>query len=121
MAEVQQKEIQDEKERKKDMQRKRRRENTVRQEMQKKLEAERKASKAQEPGEKAKFLREAERAQKKIRTTKRALEGGDGQDELGEVTPLAPNLEGGTTSQFHIGRSSPSRRRSGRAGPVTPS
>ncbi|CAP80344.1 putative DNA helicase ino80 [Penicillium rubens] len=119
MAEVQQKEIQDEKERKKDMQRKRRRENTVRQEMQKKLEAERKASKAQEPGEKAKFLREAERAQKKIRTTKRALEGGDGQDELGEVTPLAPNLEGGTTSQFHIGRSSPSRRRSGRAGPVT--
>ncbi|CAI7638891.1 unnamed protein product [Penicillium palitans] len=119
MAEVQQKEIQDEKERKKDMQRKRRRENTVRQEMQKKLEAERKASKAQEPGERAKFLREAERAQKKIRTTKRALEGGDGQDELGEVTPLAPNLEGGTTSQFHIGRSSPSRRRSGRAGPVT--
>jgi DNA helicase INO80 len=119
MAEVQQKEVQDEKERKKDMQRKRRRENTVRQEMQKKLEAERKASKALEPGEKAKFLREAERAQKKIRTTKRALEGGNAQDELGEVTPLAPNLEGGTISQFHIGRSSPSRRRSGRAGPST--
>ncbi|KAJ5775711.1 uncharacterized protein N7511_000722 [Penicillium nucicola] len=119
MAEVQQKEVQDEKERKKDMQRKRRRENTVRQEMQKKLEAERKASKALEPGEKAKFLREAERAQKKIRTTKRALEGGNAADELGEVTPLAPNLEGGTVSQFHIGRSSPSRRRSGRAGPST--
>ncbi|OGE57279.1 hypothetical protein PENARI_c002G04408 [Penicillium arizonense] len=119
MAEVQQKEVQDEKERKKDMQRKRRRENTVRQEMQKKLEAERKASKALEPGEKAKFLREAERAQKKIRTTKRALEGGNAQDELGEINPLAPNLEGGTISQFHIGRSSPSRRRSGRAGPST--
>ncbi|CEJ60575.1 Putative Chromodomain-helicase-DNA-binding protein [Penicillium brasilianum] len=119
IAEVQQKEIQDEKERKKDMQRKRRRENTVRLEMQKKLEAERKADKAQDSAEKAKFLREAERAQKKIRSTKRALEGGSAQDELGEVTPLAPNLEGGTTSSFHIGRGSPSRRRSGRAGPVT--
>ena len=119
VAEVQQKEIQDEKERKKDMQRKRRRENTVRLEMQKKLEAERKADKAQDSAEKAKFLREAERAQKKIRSTKRALEGGNAQDELGEVTPLAPNLEGGTTSSFHIGRGSPSRRKSGRAGPVT--
>ncbi|KAJ5104986.1 Helicase C-terminal [Penicillium alfredii] len=119
IAEVQQKEVQDEKERKKDMQRKRRRENTVRLEMQKKLEAERKADGAQDSAEKAKFLREAERAQKKIRSTKRALEGGNAQDELGEVTPLAPNLEGGTTSSFHVGRSSPSRRRSGRGGPVT--
>ncbi|KAJ5709199.1 Helicase C-terminal [Penicillium malachiteum] len=117
VTEVHQKEVHDEKERKKDMQRKRRRENTVRQEMQKKLEAERKADNAQDSAEKAKFLREAERAQKKIRSTKRALEGGSAQDELGEVTPLAPNLEGGTTSSFHIGRSSPSRRRSGRAGP----
>lgn len=116
IAEVQQKEIHDEKERKKDMQRKRRRENTVRQEMAKKLDAERKADNAQDATEKAKYLREAERAQKKIRSTKRALEGGSAQDELGEVTPLAPNLEGGTTSSFHIGRSSPSRRRSGRAG-----
>ncbi|KAJ5263557.1 Helicase C-terminal [Penicillium angulare] len=119
IAEVQQKEIHDEKERKKDMQRKRRRENTVRLEMQKKLEAERKADNAQDSAEKAKFLREAERAQKKIRSTKRALEGGNPQDELGEVTPLAPNLEGGTTSSFHIGRNSPSRRRSGRPGPST--
>lgn len=114
IAEVQAKEVQDEKERKKDMQRKRRRENTVRQEMQKKLDAEEKADRAQDSTEKAKFLREAERAQKKIKSTKRALEGGDAPDELGEVTPLAPNLEGGTTSSFHIGRSSPSRRRSAR-------
>lgn len=119
IAEVQQKEVQDEKERKKDMQRKRRRENTVRLEMQKKLEAERKADKAQDSAEKAKFLREAERAHKKIKSTKRALEGGNEKDELGEVTPLAPNLEGGTTGSFHIGRSSPSRRKSGRGGPVT--
>ncbi|KAE8146018.1 SNF2 family N-terminal domain-containing protein [Aspergillus avenaceus] len=119
IAEVQAKEIQDEKERKKDMQRKRRRENTVRLEMQKKLEAERKANKAQDSAEKAKFLREAERAQRKIKTTKRALEGVTAPEEIGEVTPLAPNLEGGTTSSFHIGRSSPSRRKSGRGGPVT--
>lgn len=121
IADVQRKEIQDEKERKKDMQRKRRRENTVRLETQKKLEAERKASKAEDLAEKEKFLREAEKAQKKIKTTKRALERGNAPDEISEVTPLAPNLEGGTTSSFHIGRgtSPPARRKSGRAGPVT--
>ncbi|KAJ6107779.1 Helicase C-terminal [Penicillium sp. IBT 18751x] len=119
IAEVQQKEIQDEKERKKDMQRKRRRENTVRLEMQKKMEAERKAGQTEDSVEREKFLREAERAHKKIKSTKRALEGGNAQEELGEVTPLPPNYEGGTTSSFHIGRSSPSRRRSGRGGPVT--
>ncbi|KAI2867276.1 hypothetical protein CBS76997_7253 [Aspergillus niger] len=119
VAEVQAKEIQDEKERKKDMQRKRRRENTVRMEMQKKKEAEAKAHEAQDSAEKAKFLREAERAQRKIKTTKRALEGITAPEEISEVTPLAPNLEGGTTSSFHIGRGSPSRRKSGRGGPVT--
>lgn len=119
VSEVQAKEVQDEKERKKDMQRKRRRENTVRMEMQKKLEAELKANETQDSAEKAKFLREAERAQRKIKTTKRALEGVTSPEEIGEITPLAPNLEGGTTSSFHIGRSSPSRRKSGRGGPVT--
>lgn len=121
IADVQRKEIQDEKERKKDMQRKRRRENTVRLETQKKLEAERKANKAEDSAEKEKFLREAEKAQKKIRTTKRALEKGTAADEISEVTPLAPNLEGGTTSSFHISRGStpPSRRKSGRLGTST--
>ncbi|KAL4942120.1 hypothetical protein BDV06DRAFT_169023 [Aspergillus oleicola] len=120
VSEVQAKEVQDEKERKKDMQRKRRRENTVRMEMQKKLEAELKANETQDSAEKAKFLREAERAQRKIKTTKRALEGVTSPEgEMTEITPLPPNLEGGTTSSFHIGRSSPSRRKSGRGGPVT--
>ncbi|KAL4980233.1 SNF2 family N-terminal domain-containing protein [Aspergillus desertorum] len=119
ISEVQAKEIQDEKERKKDMQRKRRRENTVRMEMQKKLEAELKANETQDSAEKARFLREAERAQRKIKTTKRALEGVTEPEEIGEITPLAPNLEGGITSSFHIGRSSPSRRKSARSGPVT--
>ncbi|KAK2766040.1 putative DNA helicase ino80 [Arachnomyces sp. PD_36] len=116
--EVQQKEVQDEKERKKDMQRKRRRENTVRQETQKKLEAERNANQAEDTTEKERFLREAEKAQKKIKTTKRALERGNGPDEISEVTPLAPNLEGGTTSSFHVANKSspPPKKRSGKSG-----
>ena len=93
------------------MQRKRRRENTVRTEMQKKLDAEQKANSAQDSAERDKFLKEADRAQRKIKTTKRALEGATTPEEIGEVTPLAPNLEGGTTSSFHIARASPSRKK----------
>lgn len=121
IADVQRKEIQDEKERKKDMQRKRRRENTVRLETQKKLEAERKAHRAEDSAEKEKFLREAEKAQKKIRQTKKVLEKGNTSDEISEVTPLAPNLEGGTTGSFHIGKDTlpPTKRKPPRGGPVT--
>lgn len=117
-SEVQQKEVQDEKERKKDMQRKRRRENTVRQEMQKKMEAERNADQAEDTTEKERFLREAEKAQKKIKSTKRALERGNAPEEISEVTPLAPNLEGGTTSSFHVANKSspPPKKRSGKSG-----
>ncbi|QKX60870.1 uncharacterized protein TRUGW13939_08016 [Talaromyces rugulosus] len=117
IAEVHRKEIQDEKERKKDMQRKRRRENTVRLETAKKLEAERKANRAAEPAERDKFLREAEKAQKKIKGVKRALERGNQPEEISEVTPLAPNMEGGTTSSFHIGKggSASAKRKAARA------
>ena len=103
------------------MQRKRRRENTVRLETQKKLEAERKAHRAEDSAEKEKFLREAEKAQKKIRQTKKVLEKGNTSDEISEVTPLAPNLEGGTTGSFHIGKdtSPPTKRKPARAGAVT--
>ena len=86
-------------------------------ETQRKAEAERKANETQDSVTKAKLLREAERAQKKIKSTKRALEGITAPEEIGDITPLAPNLEGGTTSSFHIG--SPSRRKSGRGGPST--
>ena len=115
--EVQTKEVHAEKERKKDMQRKRRRENTMRSEMQKKTDAEQKADAAQDSTEREKFLKEAERAHKKIKTTKRALEGGTPPEDIGEITPLAPNLEGGTTSSFHVGRTaSPSRKKPARTG-----
>ncbi|PGH15786.1 hypothetical protein AJ79_02166 [Helicocarpus griseus UAMH5409] len=115
--EVQQKEIQDEKERKKDMQRKRRRENTVRLETQKMDEARQKAFEAEDAAERERLMREVEKSRKKIKSTRRALERGNEPEEISEVTPLAPNLEGGTTSTFHVAsRSPPPRRKSGKLG-----
>ncbi|OAX80966.1 hypothetical protein ACJ72_04695 [Emergomyces africanus] len=115
--EVQQKELQDEKERKKDMQRKRRRENAVRLETQKMDEARQKAFKAEDAAEKERFMREVEKSHKKIKSTKRALERGNEPEEISEVTPMAPNLEGGTTSTFHVAsKSPPPKRKSGKSG-----
>ncbi|MCJ1306919.1 putative DNA helicase ino80 [Agyrium rufum] len=102
LAHVQQQEVLDEKERKKDMQRKRRRERTVAQETQKRQEAIDKAQVAQDKVEKEKFLKEAQRAERKAKSTKRILEVGETIDDIGEVTPLSLNLEGGTTSEFQI-------------------
>ncbi|EEQ86916.1 DNA helicase INO80 [Blastomyces dermatitidis ER-3] len=116
-SEVQQKELQDEKERKKDMQRKRRRENTVRLEMQKMDEARQKANKAEDAAEKERLMREVEKSRKKIKSTKRALERGNEPEEISEVTPMAPNLEGGTTSTFHVAsKSPPPKRKPGKSG-----
>ena len=95
--------MQDEKERKKDMQRKRRREKTIQQETQKQMEAMEKAQAAADQAEKERFLREAQKAEKKANTTKRILERRDVPDEIREVTPMAPNLEGGTMSTFQTG------------------
>ena len=103
LAEVQHKEIQDEKERKKDMQRIRRRQKTVQTETQKRLEALEKAKQAADQAERDKYLRDAQRAEKKAVTTKRILECGDAPEEIREVTPVALNLEGGTMSQFQTG------------------
>lgn len=101
--EVQQKEVQDEKERKKDMQRKRRREKTIQQETQKQIDAIEKAQFAADQAEREKYMREAHKAEKKAKTTKRILERGDVPEEIREVTPMAPNLEGGTMSTFQTG------------------
>ena len=100
LEEVQRKEVQDEKERKKDMQRKRRREKTLQQESQKQSEALGKLHETEDPGERERLLKEANKAAKKLNNTKRALEKGDIPEEIREVTPLAPNLEGGTMSTF---------------------
>ena len=100
---MQHKEVQDEKERKKDMQRKRRREKTLQTQDQLQKEALEKVKFADDETEKYKFLREAEKAGKKLKSTKRILEQGDLPDEIREVTPLAPNLEGGTMGSFPSG------------------
>lgn len=103
LNEVQQKEVQDEKERKKDMQRKRRREKTVQQEIQKQHEAYEKAQLTADRNEREKYMREARKAEKKAKSTKQILERGDIPEEIREVTPMAPNLEGGTMSTFQTG------------------
>ena len=100
LEEVQRKEVQDEKERKKDMQRKRRREKTLQQESQKQSEALGKLNETEDPGERERLLKEANKAAKKLSTAKRSLEKGDVPEEIRDVTPLAPNLEGGTMSTF---------------------
>ena len=85
------------------MQRKRRREKTIQQETQKQHDAIEKAHLAADHAEREKYLKEAHKAEKKARTTKRILERGDGSEEMKEVTPLPPNLEGGTMSTFQTG------------------
>ena len=100
LEEVHQKEVQDEKERKKDMQRKRRREKTLQTQAQIQLEASEKAQRATDEGEREKHIREAQKAEKKVKSTKRILECADGTEGLRDITPLPPNLEGGTMGTF---------------------
>ena len=100
LEEVQRKEVQDEKERKKDMQRKRRREKTIQQQTQLQKEALEKVKMADDEAERERFMKDAQKAEKKAKTTKRILERGDIPEEIREVTPMAPNLEGGTMSTF---------------------
>ncbi|KAL8667672.1 MAG: hypothetical protein Q9202_000527 [Teloschistes flavicans] len=101
--EVRKKEQSDEKERKKDMQRKRRREKTVQQEIQKQQENLIKAQATNDAAEKERLLREAHKAERKAKNTQKILEHGELPGEIGEVPPLAPNLEGGTMSTFQTG------------------
>ncbi|KAH8815550.1 SNF2 family helicase/ATPase-like protein [Xylogone sp. PMI_703] len=97
---VQEREIQAEKERKKDMQRKRRREKTVTTSIEQIEVALAKANAAEDEGERQKFLREAQRAEKKAQQTKIILARGDKGGEIRAVSPLEPNLVGGTMSTF---------------------
>ncbi|EDN04904.1 hypothetical protein I7I51_08808 [Histoplasma capsulatum] len=80
-------------------------------------EARQKAIKAEDAVEKERLMREVEKSRKKIKSTKRALERGNEPEEISEVTPMAPNLEGGTTSTFHVAsKSPPPKRKSGKSG-----
>ena len=121
LEQVQQKEVQDEKERKKDMQRKRRREKTLQMQSQIQKEAFAKAQNAEDETEREKHIREAQKAEKKVKTTQRILERADAPEGIREVTPLAPNLEGGTMSSFQSGNNMspepPKKRPKGAAAP----
>jgi DNA helicase INO80 len=97
---VQDQEIAEEKERKKDMQRKRRREKTIQNEEAKRAEALARAGQAENEEEKEKHLREAQRAERKAKTTSQLLQGNAPSKDFREVTPHAPNFEGGTMSSF---------------------
>jgi DNA helicase INO80 len=101
IAAVQQKEVEAEKERKKDMQRKRRREKTVQNNLEQKNAALSKAQAAADDIERQKYLREAQRAEKKAQQTKAILARGDkGAESIREVSPLAPNFAGGVMTTF---------------------
>ncbi|KAK2742337.1 putative DNA helicase ino80 [Myotisia sp. PD_48] len=118
--EVQQKEVHDEKERKKDMQRRRRRENAMRTEMEKMQAAQKKVTKAEDLAEKEKLQREIARSRKKIKQTKLVLETSAAGHEISEVTPLSPNLEGGTLGSFHVrAKSPPPKKKPVKTGPTT--
>ncbi|KAF2115059.1 SNF2 family N-terminal domain-containing protein [Lophiotrema nucula] len=99
---VQNQEIAEEKERKKDMQRKRRREKTIQNEEAKRLEALAKAGQADNEEEKERYLRDAQKAEKKAKTTNQLLQGNAPNKDIREVTPHAPNFEGGTLSSFQV-------------------
>ncbi|KAK4446841.1 putative DNA helicase ino80 [Podospora aff. communis PSN243] len=100
LQEVRERELFAEKERKKDMQRKRRREKSMATTMEQKAAALARASAAQDEAERLKFLREAERANKKVQQTKLILQRGH-KGPARNLTSLEPNLEGGTMSTFH--------------------
>ncbi|KAF4632347.1 hypothetical protein G7Y89_g5782 [Cudoniella acicularis] len=113
---VQEKEVQAEKERKKDMQRKRRREKTVATNIEQKEMALAKAQEAEDEVERQKFIREAQRAEKKAQQTKLILARGDKGPEIKAVSPLEPNLSGGMMSTFTTVDPDPPKQKSKRGG-----
>ncbi|KAK5076554.1 putative DNA helicase ino80 [Lithohypha guttulata] len=103
--EINDRDVEDEKERKKDMQRKRRREQQIKNEEQRLADLQRQQQDTDDPEEALKFSKQIQRSKDKLLRTAELL-GGGGQDEL-EVPPMALNLEGGTTSSFHLDSEEP--------------
>ncbi|OAG05683.1 uncharacterized protein CC84DRAFT_1164150 [Paraphaeosphaeria sporulosa] len=113
---VQNQEIAEEKERKKDMQRKRRREKTIQNEEQKREEALQRANAAENEEEREKHLREASKAERKAKTTSQLLQGNAPSKDFREVTPHEPNFIGGTMSSFQASDELGGKRKGGRSG-----
>ncbi|OTA99415.1 hypothetical protein M426DRAFT_86644 [Hypoxylon sp. CI-4A] len=99
LQEVRDQEIYAEKERKKDMQRKRRREKSMQATIEQKEAALAKALATEDDAERAKYLRDAERANKKAQQTKLILQKGI-KGPARNLAPLELNLEGGIMSSF---------------------
>ncbi|KAI9661749.1 MAG: putative DNA helicase ino80 [Bathelium mastoideum] len=115
-AEVQDREKSDEKERKKDMQRKRRREKTIQSENQKRADAMARAAQTADEAERDKYIREAYKADRKAKYTNQLLQGTVPSKEIREVTPIAPNLEGGMITTFNAADNGEMPRKRGRTG-----
>lgn len=88
------------------MQRKRRRERTILNETQKQRELIEKAHAAEDDEERGRLLREAHKAEKKAKITKRVLDYGEEADDI-ESNPIALNLEGGTTGTLSFDNETP--------------
>jgi DNA helicase INO80 len=117
LQEVREQEIFAEKERKKDMQRKRRREKSMATTMEQRQSALARASAAQDEAERQKYMREAERANKKVQQTKYILQKGF-KGPARNIGTIEPNLEGGTMATFSAENMEPgkSSKGKGRAG-----
>ena len=100
--EINDRDIADEKERKKDMQRKRRREAQMRNEEANVKQMELQQQATQDEDEFMRLGKQIQRGREKILRTQVLIEGGDPvQDEM-EVQPIPPNLDGGMTGSFHL-------------------
>ncbi|KAL2166028.1 hypothetical protein VTG60DRAFT_3433 [Thermothelomyces hinnuleus] len=116
LQEVREQELFAEKERKKDMQRKRRREKSMATTMDQRAAALARASAAQDEAERQKYMREAERANKKVQQTKYILQKGL-KGPARNLGPIEPNLEGGTMATFSAENMEPGKTKGkGRAG-----
>ncbi|KAG7289365.1 Chromatin-remodeling ATPase INO80 [Staphylotrichum longicolle] len=116
LQEVREQELFAEKERKKDMQRKRRREKSMATTMDQRAAALARASAAQDEAERQKYMREAERANKKVQQTKYILQKGL-KGPARNMGPIEPNLEGGTMATFSAENMEPGKAKGkGRAG-----
>ncbi|KAL2131837.1 hypothetical protein VTI74DRAFT_4551 [Chaetomium olivicolor] len=116
LQEVREQELFAEKERKKDMQRKRRREKSMATTMEQRVAALARASAAQDEAERQKYMREAERANKKVQQTKYILQKGL-KGPARNIGPIEPNLEGGTMATFSADSMEPGKTKGkGRAG-----
>ncbi|KAK0735368.1 SNF2 family N-terminal domain-containing protein [Apiosordaria backusii] len=116
LQEVREREIQLEKERKKDMQRKRRREKSMALTLELKNSALKRANIAQSEAERMRYMKEAERAEKKVQQTKYILQNGL-KGPPRNSSAIEPNLEGGTMATFQAENMEPGKTKGkGRAG-----